>query len=113
MRMRAKHPILTAGHDNDTQVLMLDTCYNTSRIFIFGEFSGLFYAVRGGVQGVVNAKFDLRQICLTLQWPATQSTSKNSTLYITLHTTYYDDYRGLHPYLQAQVGSQRFVFKEW
>ena len=92
---------------------MLYTCYNTNRIYIFGEFSGVFYAVRGGVQGVVNAKFNLCQICLAMQWPATQSTSKNSTLYIRLHTTYYDNYRGLRPYLLAQAGSQTFVFKEW
>ena len=34
--------------------------------------------------GVVNGKFDLCQICLTVQWPPTQSASKNCMLYIEL-----------------------------
>ena len=68
---------------------------------------------QGVLQGVVNGEFDLCQICLTVQWPAAQSTSKNCMLYIRLQYTYYDIYRGLELYLPAQVGSQTFVFKEW
>ena len=56
---------------------------------------------------------DLRRICLTVQRPATQSTSKICMLYIRLQHTYYDNFRGLNPYLSTQAGSQAFVFNEW